>query len=125
MLFRIFQRSQLYSNSQHGRIQAYINRSCFEYFKDLNYTAIHNYHDIEALTHALFRIFQRSQLYSNSQQWAGKTIAFVSCFEYFKDLNYTAIHNIARCAPLVTTLFRIFQRSQLYSNSQRKERIAK
>ena len=35
----------------------------------------------------LFRIFQRSQLNSNSQLLFYKYIDLLCCFEYFKDLN--------------------------------------
>ncbi len=117
-MFRIFQRSQFNSNSQHSKDWSDTRKRCFEYFKDLNLTAIHNKIKLLHLLPLVFRIFQRSQFNSNSQQQLRNCKRERRCFEYFKDLNLTAIHNNTASINMIVEVFRIFQRSQFNSNSQ-------
>ncbi len=117
-LFRIFQRSQLNSNSQPFKIcsnwRAVVSNiskiSIKQQFTTVTILLI--------LSYMLFRIFQRSQLNSNSQRKVnvkriGKVVSNISKISIKQQ--FTTLYS-----SLLTfhQLFRIFQRSQLNSNSQ-------
>ena len=83
---------------------------CFQWFKDTNLKANHNQKEFIDLDQKLFPMVQRYQFESKSQLQRSSDSPHARCFQWFKDTNLKANHNIVVFGYLLYALFPMVQR---------------
>lgn len=71
--------------------------SCFQWFKDTKMKANHNNYVLDKLIEELFPMVQRYKNESKSQLSPISVRVCSSCFQWFKDTEMKANHNVCAC----------------------------
>ena len=118
LLFSMVQRYKFESKSQHTMKNIEKILCCFQWSKDTNLKANHNLICLSCCITVLFSMVQRYKFESKSQHMKKMMYLMGCCFQWSKDTNLKANHNVITVSWKNPALFSMVQRYKFESKSQ-------